>query len=136
MNKIITISILAALAVAPVGCDQTGGGGSTPPSSTASSKPADNTANNANAKAKDQKTPMDQGNSADDTKITAEIRKSIMDDKDMSMNAKNCKVMTSKGVVTLEGVVASQAEKDSVGAKAKAVAGVASVDNKLEIKAG
>jgi len=134
MNKIVTISILAALAVAPVGCDQTGGGGSPPPSPTISGKPADNTANNA--KAAGQKTPMDQGNSADDTKITAEIRKAIMDDKDMSMNGKNCKVITDKGVVTLEGVVASQAEKDAIGAKAKAVAGVTNVDNKLEIKAG
>jgi hyperosmotically inducible periplasmic protein len=136
MNKIVTVSILAVLAVAPVGCDQTGGGGTNSPAPTVTGKPADNTANNAPARAAGQKTPLDQGNSAEDTKISAEIRKSLMDDKDMSMNAKNCKVITDKGVVTLEGVVASQAEKDAIGAKAKAVAGVVSVDNRLEIKAG
>ena len=57
-----------------------------------------------------------------------------MDDKALSTNAHNAKIVTDKGAVTLRGVVESAAEKDSVETKAKAVAGVASVDNQLEIK--
>ena len=53
----------------------------------------------------------------------------------MSINAQNCKVICDKAVVTLRGVVNSQAEKDTIGAKAMAVAGVISVDNQLVVKA-
>jgi osmotically-inducible protein OsmY len=78
---------------------------------------------------------MDQSQSGDDVKVTAAIRRAIMDDKAMSMNAQNCKIITDKsGVVTLRGVVDSQAEKDAIQAKAQAVAGVTRVDNQLEVK--
>jgi len=78
---------------------------------------------------------MDQSQASGDVKITAEIRRAIMDDETMSANAQNCKVITDKsGVVTLRGVVNSQAEKDSIEAKAKSVAGVTRVDNQLEVK--
>lgn len=81
------------------------------------------------------KTPMDQSESPAQIAITSEIRKAIIADKAMSMNAQNCKIITEKsGVVTLRGKVDSQAEKDAVEAKAKAVAGVTRVDNQLEIK--
>jgi osmotically-inducible protein OsmY len=83
----------------------------------------------------DSKTPLDQGMSAEDTRITADIRKAIMDDKSMSMNAQNCKVITNKGVVTLRGPVDSDTEKTTIESKAKAVAGVVSVTNQLEVKA-
>lgn len=81
------------------------------------------------------KTPMDQSESPAQIAITAEIRKSIIADKAMSMNAQNCKIITDKtGLVTLRGKVDSQAEKDSIEAKAKAVSGVTMVDNQLEVK--
>lgn len=96
---------------------------------------ADNTATNKADRSNDTKTPMDQSQSSDDIRITADIRRAIMEDKSMSTNAENCKVITDKaGVVTLRGVVNSQAEKDSIEAKAKAVAGVSRVDNQLEVK--
>lgn len=94
----------------------------------------DNTERNKADQRTDSKTPMDQSNSSDDIKITATIRRAIMDDKAMSTNAQNCKIITDKGVVTLRGPVASQAEKDSIEAKAKATAGVTSVVNELEVK--
>lgn len=95
----------------------------------------DNTAKNEVDRSGDTKTPFDQSESRDAIKITAEIRRAIMDDDSMSVNAQNCKIMTDKtGVVTLRGVVSSQAEKDSIDAKAKAIAGVTKVDNQLEIK--
>jgi len=97
---------------------------------------ADNTVQNKVDRNTDTKTPMDQSETSADIKITAEIRKAIMADNAMSTNAQNCKIITEKsGIVTLRGVVASQAEKDSVEAKAKAVAGVTRVENLLEIKA-
>lgn len=81
------------------------------------------------------KTPMDQSESPAQIAITAEIRKAIIADKSMSMNAQNCKIITDNtGVVTLRGMVNSQAEKDAVETTAKAVAGVTRVDNQLEIK--
>ncbi|MBX3378805.1 MAG: BON domain-containing protein [Phycisphaeraceae bacterium] len=80
------------------------------------------------------KTPMDQSNSKADIDITASIRRAIMEDKAMSINAQNCKIITEDGVTTLRGPVNSQAEKDSIEAKAKAVAGVTRVDNQLEVK--
>jgi osmotically-inducible protein OsmY len=96
---------------------------------------ADNTARNKADRDAATKTPMDQSNSTADIKITADIRSAIMGDKSMSMNAQNCKIITDKsGVVTLRGPVASQAEKDSIESKAKAVAGVNSIVNELEVK--
>lgn len=96
---------------------------------------ADNTARNKRDTDPSQKSPLDQSNSAGSIKITAEIRRAILDDKSMSTNAQNCKVITdSAGAVTLRGPVASQAEKDAIESKAKAVAGVTSVVNELEVK--
>jgi osmotically-inducible protein OsmY len=82
----------------------------------------------------DTKTPMDQGNSASDIDITARIRKALMDDKSLSSNAQNCKIVTEKGVVTLRGTVDSQLERDTVEMMAKAVTGVVRVDNQIEVK--
>jgi osmotically-inducible protein OsmY len=121
MKKAALFPLAAALLLAA--CDQ---------------KPAkpDNTQNNA----RDQnnsaaKTPMDQSNESKDIEITAAVRRAVVDDSTMSTNAKNIKIVTAKGAVTLRGVVDSQAEKDAIESKAKGVAGVVSVDNQLEVKA-
>jgi hypothetical protein len=95
----------------------------------------DNTAKNMIDRSGDTKTPFDQSESSADIKITAEIRRAIMNDDSMSMNAQNSKIITDKsGVVTLRGVVNSEAEKNSIDAKANAVAGVTRVVNQLEVK--
>lgn len=96
---------------------------------------ADNTANNRGDAAAAAKTPMTQSEASSDIKITAAIRSAILDDKTMSLNARNCKIITEKnGVVTLRGAVDTQAERTAIEAKARGVAGVASVDNQLEVK--
>jgi hyperosmotically inducible protein len=80
-------------------------------------------------------TAMDQSQSSADLKITADIRRAIMDDETMSVRAQNCTIVTDKtGKVTLRGIVGSQAEKDSIDAKARAIAGPTRVDNRLEIE--
>lgn len=126
-----TIVSIASLA----GCD--GGSNSNSETNTGNiSKPAapDNTANNKRDADNQNKTPMDQSNSSADIDITAKVRQAIVDDKALSTNAHNCKVITDKGVVTLRGVVDSDAERDLIETKAKAVPGVVRVDNQLEVK--
>lgn len=131
---------LVSMGLAIGACDRSSDQNSTDRSSTPASAPvngadADNTARNAADRDASKKTPMDQSNSSADIKITADIRRAIMDDKSMSINAQNCKIITDKsGVVTLRGPVASQAEKDAIESKAKAIAGVRNVVNELEVK--
>lgn len=96
---------------------------------------ADNTARNARDKNGQTITPTDQSESEVDRGVTQKVRQALVDDSALSMNAKNIKVVTRNGKVTLRGVVASAEEKASIEAKVKAVAGVLECDNLLEIKA-
>jgi len=48
--------------------------------------------------------------------------------------AKNVKVISANGDVTLRGPVKTKKEKSRVAARAKAIAGVDRVDNQLEVK--
>src|SRR6185295_17520232 len=73
---------------------------------------ADNTGKNVRDRDDDATlTPPDQGGSAADRELTAEIRRSIVKDDSLSTNAHNVKIMTNDGVVTLRGPVKSVAEK-------------------------
>ena len=93
---------------------------------------ADNTKQNVRDR-HDTLTPMDQGNSKDETQITAAIRKQIVGSK-MSFNAKNAKVITQGTKVTLRGPVKTDEEKAQLESLARATAGVTDVDNQLEVK--
>jgi hyperosmotically inducible protein len=126
----ITLLMLSAPAILSCCEDRTTGDART----TTTTKDADNTARNKVDQSTATKTPLDQSNSASDTRITADIRKAVLDDSALSTNAHNVKIITEKGIVTLRGPVNSQAEKDTIEAKAKAVAGVSSVVNQLEVK--
>lgn len=95
---------------------------------------ADNTARNERDADGGTVTPFDQGQSGPDIEITAQIRRAVLEDQALSANADNVKIITSGGMVTLRGPVASEAEKAAVEAKAKAVAGVTDVVNQLEIQ--
>jgi osmotically-inducible protein OsmY len=80
------------------------------------------------------KTPFDQKENQADIDRTAEIRKRILDTPDTSTNARNCKVITANGKVTLRGPVDSEAERELIVKIATAVAGEGNVDNQLEVK--
>lgn len=100
---------------------------------------ADQTKNADNTKINDRDrhgalTPMDQGNSGAETKITATIRRAMMGDKTLSFTAKNVKVITVGTKVTLRGPVKSDEEKAAVEALARKTAGVTEIDNQLEVK--
>lgn len=79
-----------------------------------------------------QPTPLDQGESETDRTITQSIRSTVVERDDLSVNAKNVKIITRNGVVTLRGPVADARERDSIVAIANAQRGVTQVDNRLE----
>lgn len=78
-------------------------------------------------------TPIDQGGGKD-RDITAAIRRAVVADGALSFTAKNVKIITVGGKVTLRGPVKSDAEKTAIESKAKAATGVTEVDNQLEVK--
>jgi hypothetical protein len=95
---------------------------------------ADNTARNVRDGGSKTLTPIDQGNSQADIDTTAQIRKEIIAGKDMSVNAKNVKIITNKGQVTLRGPVNSAEEKRLIGDIAINIAQAGNVDNQLEVE--
>ena len=95
----------------------------------------DNTAVNERDRDGTNPTPLDQKNNETDVRITQDIRKAVMDNKELSVNAHNAKVISMNGVVTLRGPVETTAERDTIEDIATAVAGVVRVDNQLEVKA-
>jgi hyperosmotically inducible periplasmic protein len=96
-------------------------------------KDADNSKINERDRSGATLTPMDQGNSTSETKISAAIRRGIMGDKSLSFTAKNVKVITVGTKVTLRGPVKTERERATIAMLAKQAAGVTDVDNQLEI---
>jgi hyperosmotically inducible periplasmic protein len=93
----------------------------------------DNSGRNVRDRSGDTKTPGDQSENEADRTITQNIRQAITGDESLSTNAKNVKIITNDGTVTLRGPVKSEKEKTEIEAKAKQVAGVKRVDNQLEV---
>ena len=79
-------------------------------------------------------TPEDQKENSADRKITASIRRAVVKNKSLSLNAHNIKIITRDGLVTLRGPVEKSAEITKLQAIAKKVKGVKQVDNQLEPK--
>ena len=73
-------------------------------------------------------------NTMDDVSITTAVSAALVRDPDLS--ALKIDVDTKNGSVTLSGPAPTLAAKEKATALAKAVKGVASVDNKLVVKAG
>ena len=57
-----------------------------------------------------------------------------MKEDSLSMTAKNVKIITADGVVTLRGPVKSAAEKRTIAKLARENAGEAKVENQLEVE--
>ena len=79
-------------------------------------------------------TPVDQGNGSSDLKITQAIRKEIVGNGDLSFTAKNVKIITNGGHVTLKGEVKTQQERDAIENTAIRVAGPQNVDDQIVVK--
>ena len=96
---------------------------------------ADNTNKNQRDRSGETATSGDQSNSQEDVQITAAIRRAVVGDKSLSMTAKNVKIITANGTVTLRGPVNNDEEKTKIAELAQSAAGNATIDNQLEVKA-
>jgi osmotically-inducible protein OsmY len=96
--------------------------------------PPDNTGVNARDREGGGPTPLDQGNSEIDVDLTQRIRKAVMADDKLSFTAKNVKIITRDGHVTLRGPVKSTGEREAIAKAAVAAAGPAHVTNQLEVE--
>jgi osmotically-inducible protein OsmY len=101
----------------------------------AATSASENTERNARDKGNTTLTPEDQKETKKDIKITSKIRKTVVRDKSLSVDAQNAKIITRNGVVTLRGPVASEAEKIKLQQITQQTKGVVQVDNQLENKA-
>jgi len=93
----------------------------------------DNTSRNKRDRDGKTLTPLDQGNSKTDTETTAQIRMGVLSLKDISVNARNVKIITSEGHVTLRGPVNSAEEKRLIGEIANRIVTAEHADNQLEV---
>lgn len=96
---------------------------------------ADNTGRNKGDMQAGEKTAQDQAENPADRTITQQIRKQVVSEDGISMDAKNVKIITVDGVVTLRGPVQNEKERSEIGSVAQRVDGVKRVDNQLEIAA-
>jgi hyperosmotically inducible protein len=88
----------------------------------------------ANQQERGAATADQQAENPGDRDLARKIRKSIMDDKNLSTYAHNVKVIARGGTVILKGPVRSDDEKTAIEAKAVEIAGAVNVKNELTVK--
>lgn len=93
----------------------------------------DNTAVNQRDRSSESKTSGDQSNNSADLKTTQAIRQALIKDDQLSMTAKNIKIITANGQVTLRGPVKTADEKAKVDQIAKSAASGALIVNQLDV---
>lgn len=72
-------------------------------------------------------------NQANDAELNRGIRRAIMQNENMSVNAQNIYIDSENGKVTLRGAVDDTAERERVIQIARAVGGVSGVNDELEV---
>jgi hypothetical protein len=92
-----------------------------------------NTRVNERDRAASALTPMDQSESSSDRELVQRIRKAVIADDSLSFTAKNVKIITRDGRVTLRGPVVNAHEKAAIEQAAHDAAGSKGVTNDLEI---
>jgi len=96
---------------------------------------ADNSQQNVSDASNGVPTAADQGNSTEDIWTTRQIRRMVVSGtNNFSMLARNIKIITLNGKVTLRGPVNTDEEKSSIETIAKAVAGDENVDDEIQVK--
>lgn len=93
----------------------------------------DNTGTNKRDRSDKELTAEQQGQSKQDLEITRKIRRAITGDKSMSTYARNVKIITTEGKVTLKGPVRSEEERKNIEEKAAQVAGNDNVSSEMDI---
>lgn len=132
--RIWTLTLISLAAA--VGCGQIDSDRPMTTPGPATNAPDNTAVNQRDANPNATQTPIDQNENEADVKKTAEIRKRIVDTPDLSVNARNAKIITANGQVTLRGPVDSESERELLGKIALAVAGEGNVENQLEVAAG
>jgi hyperosmotically inducible periplasmic protein len=117
--KIATLALLSSAAIAGIAWSE--------------DPNADNTGKNTRDRDDQSQTATDQSNDPADIKISADIRKKVVDDGSLSMMAKNVKIITVDGAVTLRGPVETDKEKAAIESHAKS-SGAQKISNELEVK--
>lgn len=141
LSRVIVFALAAGMAAAaPLAAAQQTSTQQTPAQQLPGSTPAGVTSPSAtdtrmNKRDRNDMSPTSgsQSNARGDIKVTAGVRKAIVHDDSLSMDAHNIKIITRKGVVVLRGPVKSAQEKTRIGQLAAGVQGVARVDNQLDI---
>jgi len=117
---LLALACLSAVSLAAIAADE-------------KTKP-DNTATNERDRSGETQTSGDQSNSSADLKITQAIRQALMKDSELSITAKNIKIITDNGQVTLRGPVKNGQEKAKIDQLARSAAGGAKIDDQLDVK--
>ena len=94
---------------------------------------ADNTAVNQRDRGHQTLTPIDQSSNPADLQTTRNIRRSLVEDDSLSTDARNIKIITLNGAVTLRGPVRTDQERADIAAKAAQVARNYRVDDEIEV---
>src|SRR5262245_55688924 len=99
------VAISVALALAICGCSRKNSELDRPGTTQTTGAQSDNASVNERDRSGANPTPMNQGENSSDLETTARVRRMLIDDATLSIDAKNVKVITSNGVVTLRGPV-------------------------------
>ncbi|PWT96158.1 MAG: hypothetical protein C5B53_10150 [Candidatus Melainabacteria bacterium] len=94
---------------------------------------ADNTKQNADYR--NAPTAQDQSNEKSQVEQTAEMRRALMKEKGLSVNAQNIKIVSEQGQVFLRGPVDNSREKQIIDALANHCFG-SNYKNELQVKEG
>jgi hyperosmotically inducible protein len=120
---LVSASLLVGVCLVPVGMRP----------AFAQSPASDNTPENQRDRNHQTLTPIDQSNKPEDLAILRSIRRAIVKDNRLSTEAKNIKIITIDGAVTLRGPVKTEREKAEILAKAERIAGNGHVRDELEV---
>jgi hypothetical protein len=103
--------------------------------STDTSRSPDNTGKNVRDRSDSTLTPGDQGEDQKDMEMTRRIRRAVTSNDQLSQEAKNVKIITANGKVTLRGPVNSDQERKTIESIVQQQVQGATVDDQLEVKA-
>ncbi len=85
------------------------------------------------ATAQTQPAPAIQKMNKADRELTRKIRRAVVSDKDLSLEAHNIHIGAQDGAVTLTGTVKSDDEKKAIADKASEIAGAGKVTDELTV---
>lgn len=135
MKTYMTVLAVAVVAVSAMACEKKSNDTSgTTQTTGANANAPDNTGINERDRTGSTMTPLDQKNDKADLDTTQAIRKALMSDDSLSTTAKNVKVITEHGVITLRGPVPTETEKRAIEAAARAAAGNNRVDDQIDVE--